>query len=359
MARRLLDRQQSGSRLDGGDRTGLPARQGAVLAEEPFSEADLYVFAGLDLESVVVDADDWRLRSLVKQGFFQWTADDAAFVLAHASYPEQDRHKTKEGREHVEVIKTLMVREGWREHDQLGFAAWDDRIVMVNGHHRLSAQSLAGISVNWTIVVHQVSSFEDARRLYNQYDTNVRLRTNEQISKAIGTAERFGLKKMMAHALMNAVPMLHSGLDSSRKGRDLAVERVYDLREQVAQEYSEAALILEECFSGADKPLKAKLLSQGVLSVALVTARYQLVKAKAFWSVLAENDGIPKVDPRATFIRTVMAKDLGKNAWLGSAYASAAWNAWMRDEKPKYFAPGEPHPVRVIGTPFEKGRDHD
>ena len=80
------------------------------------------------------------------------------------------------------------------------------------------------------------------------------------------------------------------------------------------------------------------------------------VKAAAFWGLVAEDTGLERGHPCHTYIRTIRARDAGQNAWFSGAWAASAWNAYMRGQFPTHFNLGEPRPLKVIGTPFEKGR---
>lgn len=302
-------------------------------------------------------SDRGQLSRLIRPGFVTWASTEAAFVLAQTRFAGQTRDLQASGQQHKAVLAEMMRRGLWQPFDKLDFAKLPDgTLVLVNGHHRLGAQEAAQRSIEWTVVIHPCASPIDVARLYHTFDTNVRIRTENQIIGASGAVEVLGVSKTAATALMGAVGLIAAGLDVARNKRDPVSSRIFDLRFALAEEYADAARGLEKCFGGADWALRKRLLRPGTHAVSLVTMKYQTKKAEAFWGTIGENDGLPKGDPRHTLVKTILASDAGSTSWLPMAWAAAAWNAWLKGEKPSHFNPGEPRPVRVAGTPFERGR---
>jgi hypothetical protein len=305
--------------------------------------------------SPTTDAD--VVAALIRPGFVRWSPREAAMVLSVTAYPKQTRHLTKQGQLHSSVLAEIMRRDLWRPFDKIDFARLPSReLILVNGHHRLTAQSKAGIPVEWTVVVHDRASMEEVAELYHDFDTNVRLRTNPQILGATGAAESWGLSKPVAEAVFKAVPLIAAGLDTNRKNRDLLSERIYGVRIDLVEDYKVAAQTFEKCLDQAESVLKRRILSIGSTAVALVTLKFQPRKAESFWSLVCEEDGLSRGHPCHTYIKTVRTRDAGSTSYLSAAWAAAAWNAYCRDERPGHFSPGDPKPIKVIGTPFDKGR---
>lgn len=305
-----------------------------------------------------------QLANLIRPGFVKWSSAEAALVLRETRFSGQTRDLTASGEQHKAVLGEMMRRDLWRPFDKLDFARLPaddftgkpDRLVLVNGHHRLGAQETAQRSIEWTVVIHPCSSEKEVAALYHVFDTNVRARTENQIISASGAVEMLGLSKATATALMRTVGLIAAGLDVARNKRDPIVTQIFDLRFDAAEQYADAARRLEKCFSGAGWALRKRLLRPGTFAVALVTMKYQTKKAESFWETVAQDDSLPKGDPRHTLVRTILAADAGSTSWLPMAWAASAWNAWMKGEHPGHFVPGEPRPVRVAGTPFERGR---
>jgi hypothetical protein len=297
------------------------------------------------------------VSDLVRSGFLRWSPGDAARAMRETSYPGQDRHKTTPGQDHIAVLTEIMRRGLWRAHDKIDFARLPDgKIILVNGHHRLSAQEVAGREIDWVVVIHDCASMKEVAKLYHDFDTNTRLRSKNQILSVEGIAAELGISPTMANAVFGAIPVIAAGMNTSKKAKDLVTERVYDLRFDVVREYAEAARSFETCLEPAEWDLKRRILRNGSTAVALVTLRYVPRKAQAFWSLIGEDDKLAKGHPCHTFNKTIRANTLGSTAWYSAGWAAAAWNAYMRNEHPRFFSIGEPRPIKLIGTPFEKGR---
>lgn len=298
------------------------------------------------------------VETLVHQGFVRWTSKEAALVLGETAFPGQTRHLKPAGQEHIKVLAEMMRRDLWRPFDKLDFARLPDgMLVLVNGHHRLTAQELAQRSIEWAVVIHARRTMEEVAQLYHDFDTNVRLRTQDQIIDASGLDDELGLSKKIATAVFTAVPLIATGLDPSKASRDLLTERIYGLRYSLVKEYRDAAQSLELALQPADGQLQRRVLRQGSAAVALVTFRYQPRRAESFWSLIAENSGLTRGHPCHTYVKTILANKAGSTSWLSAAWAAHAWNAYSSGKHTSYFKPGEPRPLKVIGTPFEKGRE--
>jgi hypothetical protein len=186
------------------------------------------------------------VKTLVRQGFVRWTSKEAALVLGETAFPGQTRHLKSAGQEHIKVLAEMMRRDLWRPFDKLDFSRLPDgRLILVNGHHRLSAQELAQRTIEWAVVIHDRGTMEEVSQLYHDFDTNVRLRTQDQIIDASGLDDELGLSKKIATAVFTAVPLIATGLDPSKASRDLLTERIYGLRYSLVKEYRDAAKALE------------------------------------------------------------------------------------------------------------------
>jgi hypothetical protein len=251
----------------------------------------------------------------------------------------------------------MMRRNLWRPHDKLDFARLPDgTLILVNGHHRLSAQEQAGRPIEWTVVIHDCPSTQAVGKLYHDFDTNIRLRSDNQILGAEGLSGELRVSPTVAAAVFGAIPVIAAGLNTSKKARDLVSERIYDVRFDLVREHADAARAFEACLEPAEWDLKRRILRNGSTAVALVTLRHAKRKAEAFWSLIAEDNNLERGHPCHTFIKTIRSNAAGTTAWFSAAWAAAAWNAYMRGDHPRFFQIGEPRPIKVIGTPFEKGR---
>lgn len=291
---------------------------------------------------------------VIREGFQTLTPSDAAAVLENCSYDRQRKIDTM----HSETLREMMQRGAWLEKSQLDFGRMPDgKIWLVNGHHRLTAQSRSGRSLLWAIAVHDCKTVDELRTLYYRYDTNVRKRTSENILQGVDFAGQHGLSKQMARALFDAAPIIESGMSVGTRSPSLEtalVRRLTDQRMATAERFVAEASIYQACVDPAPVSIKRKLLLPTITAVALVTIRHEPEIAAEFWSGVAENDGLRRGDARATFIQDLTARN-GKS---GSAQqflvvAAKAWNAYHSGRLLKIIKVNAGHTTKISGTPYE------
>lgn len=292
------------------------------------------------------------ISAFVKEGFTSFTAVEANQVLVHATYDRQ----RKISQDHVNVLADIMKRGQWEPKDKLDFALFKGELILVNGYHRMSAQVACGKTIEWTVVIHECRTLDQVRALYYKFDTNTRVRQGAQVLAGIDFAGKNDLPRQMASALFNAVPIIAAGFSKSIKDRDILANRVMDRRLDIAKQYVPAAKIYEECLRGLPVKLKAKFLSAGTTAVAVVTLKYQPMKALDFWMGTAANDGLRKGDPRLALYNDMIARQFNAGSAVQSVFSPAhAWNAFFEDRQLKLIKlSGYRTSVSIAGTPFEE-----
>lgn len=293
----------------------------------------------------------YEAARLVKDGAAKWSAQDAAIVLANCAY-DQNRHKTVAGKAHAEMLGEMMRRGKWRPKDVLHFGVLPDgRAVLLNGHHRLTAQRDTGCTIEWMVVVHMCASMEDVERLYWSFDTSTRLRTNQTILAGINFAEKLGTSKAVAEAMFRAAPYISAGLDFSREGQS-NLDKITDRRLEVAMQFAPEAALYDAAIANATPKMKNRLLTIGAISVAVVSLKYQRDRAIPFWKGVADNDGLQRLDPRHTYHTFLMERvpKKGMAVWTANA-AATAWHYWFHGKPLASIRQQDKPRVSVAGAP--------
>lgn len=293
---------------------------------------------------------------ILHDGFVRLDAQDAGRLLEKCRYERQVRDLTVGGKKHIRVLADIMKRGAWRPKDKLDFAKIGPAYVLVNGHHRLTAQAISGSDIVWTVVIHDCVDMAAVADLYYSFDTNLRIRSNHNILAATGIAEEMGLLPMAAEALFRAVPLIEAGFDFSMAARDPVMERVIDRRLERMRSFQSEALAFDAAIASAAQPVKKRLRGQGPMAVALMAFRHQKELAADFWSGVAENDGLRKGDARHTYLR-LLTSEIGvggPTAEAGARSAATAWNAFFEGRQISIIksAGGK---IRIAGTPI-RGR---
>ena len=291
--------------------------------------------------------------AIVHDGFVVLSASAAESVLKACRYEGQVRDLTVGGKKHIRVLADIMKRGAWRAKDKLDFARLDNKLILINGHHRMSSQAASGVAIEWTIVIHDCASAEEVSTLYYSFDTNLRIRTNHNILAATGIAEEMGIAPSAAEALYRAVPLIEAGFDFSVAARDPIMERVIDRRLERMRSFQKEAIAFDAAIKGAPKQIKKKLRAQGALCVALTAFKHQPELAADFWGGVAQNDGLRKGDARHTYLRLLQSEigASGTTAEVGARAAAVAWNAFY-DGRQITFIRTTSGPIRIDGTPY-------
>ena len=284
----------------------------------------------------------------IREGFVIFSAEQAEAVLAHCRYDRQ-RNELK-AKAHIATLAEQMRRGLWLPKTQIDFARVGSRMVLVNGNHRMHAQVMAGSDILWSVVIHDCANEDEVAQLYWKFDTTLRKRTTSNVVGGIGLASDLGIGKQFADSLWACAGPLHRGLRF--RGEYGSVDILPDDRVGICREYAAEAKILEDAAKKAPLPIRRKMKTVSVMSIALVTLRHQPEKAYEFWIGLCEDDGLAKGDPRKTFIKDMYTRNGMKGLLVGQMMAcTRAWNAFYHGQDLKHLKVTG-HAVQVAGTPF-------
>lgn len=267
--------------------------------------------------------------SILRNGHMVLSAVMAERILKACRYEHQVRDLTAGGKDHIRVLSESMKSGRWQPKSQLAFARINGKLILVNGHHRLGAQALSGCDIEWDIVIYDCASMDDIAELYYVFDTNVRVRTPQNILSAGDVPARLGLAKEQTRALYRCIPLLQSDFDFTRCNRNVVEDRLVDRRIERMAEFAEEARRHDSAIKSAPLALKKKLRSQGAMSVALIVFRHYPDLADDFWRGVAEGADLRKGDARLAYLRILVNDSSGRIETEEHARAAAvAWNAF-------------------------------
>lgn len=291
-------------------------------------------------------------HSFITDGAVRLTPAQANWIVTNLAYERQRPIEIKQ----VTVLREMMQRGQWTERSPIDFARMPDgRMILVNGHHRMTAQAQSHRDIIWQIIVRDVPHMLAVQALYYTYDTNVRQRTSQNILAGIGYAESNGLSKTFAKNLYEAAPILAAGLSMGKKVDDAGLinRRLIDERLPIMNRYAEAARQAEDAFGKAPGFLTKKLQSAAFFSVVLATFYHQSATADRFWRGMANDDGLAKGDPRKTLLDDV--RDRNTKSGLitqNMIIATRGWNAFFEAKKLGAIRVSGAAPIPLAGTPF-------
>jgi len=245
--------------------------------------------------------------ALVREGYNTLTPAQANAVLSRYGYGKNRRIS----KEHVQTLAEMMRRGSWLPKDTISFGRLPNGgLVMVNGHHRMAAQVEAAAHIMWNVVIHDCADDEEVSALYYRYDTNVRKRSDENILAAVGFGEGTELKKEWRRAIWRAAPIIASGLQANRAARMSMTARITDDRLEIAQDYIKEGIALGEALREMPSYLRRKMQSGPITAIALTIMRAAPQDGEAFFRTIAENDRLPRDDPRSAFLNWLASYNL-------------------------------------------------
>lgn len=288
------------------------------------------------------------------EGNLRLTPAQAGAVLRHAYHPRQRRLSP----EHVANLRDTMEAGRWNPKDQLSFARVDRRLILLNGHHRMTAQAQSTRDILWNVVIHDCQTEIEAIALYFRYDTNVRKRNVSNIVAGAEIDHQFGLPAKRTAALLKAMPPLAAGLSFSRKND--AFRRAHSLPDhqiELARGYLPEAQLFDKWTSGSKAFFGQPLWKPAILATALATIRHQPDIAEQFWRGLYLDDGLKQGDPRKALLGFLVAARRARNEKMDTTFYAVgrAWNAWLANRPLQLLKPMPGNPLKLEGTPYTIG----
>ncbi len=289
-----------------------------------------------------------------KNGVVHFTPEGARVILQYLNFPGQRKVDASRVYGHRHAI----IRGDWMEGHAVTLVELPDgRIWLVDGQHRLTAIAQGDSRVAVTIRIVPVESEREAREFYAGFDQATSVRTNAQVIEAVQADQATGLSKAMASAVFDASVLLSNNLEpltgaaSVRNNRDLFLQHN---RLQSIADWAVEARQYEQITQKAKRALRSRLMQSGPTAVALYTLRHQPVRAKEFWTGLAENDGLRSSDPRSALYADLLTRNLGSGSIRQRVQQSAAaWNAFYRGRTLQQIKCVPGGAITILGTPLK------
>jgi hypothetical protein len=232
----------------------------------------------------------------------------------------------------------------------------DGTFWLVDGQHRLHAIMEHETSVKLRINIMRAEDEDHARRIYAGFDKSDASRTDIEILDAVQASDEHKLKRATTRALFRSLAILRNNMEPTKSNNADSFEaRSTELRLIDMAEWAEEARLYEDCVEHASTWLKVKLLGAGCCAVGLYTIRHQRAKACEFWKGVAQDDGLPKGDPRKALIDDFKNRNIKGGHRPSIQQACIAWNAYFSGRKISYVRATEKAPIAIAGTPMAKG----
>ena len=280
------------------------------------------------------------------------TPERAARLLQHCAYPLQ--RKLWNG--HVQYLATAMRhREFYPSPIHVCALSSDpDNAFLVDGQHRLAAIVECGIPQKVFLIESEVDTEQELGRLYASIDRGRARGNREVIRPIIGDEAPSSDVAIVSSAALFA----ESGF-TNRRTNTVG----YDLKSPFARvekyrQWEDEYEMIKDSLSGASKSTYVAFKRVPLLSVFLVTGRYQCLRTKELLEQIAANDGLKKLSPAWQMVNTILPRKVYSNEGGWPDYArqvASVWNAHYRgDEQLARVQTRAPHlGMLLLGTPYK------
>lgn len=233
----------------------------------------------------------------------------------------------------------------------LQFALTPERLVLIDGQHRLSAVVATGRPQRFYVIEHPVESDAEIDELYGILDTGM-ARQVRDAPQLLRYGDALGVQPKIRHALISAAHLLATGFSpSSSSGRLVTPpSRRYQALHQFEGVIDEVVRLHGE----AKQPHSQRLLIAGVMAVEMVTLRDQPKTAVPFWEKVARQAGYEVGDGEhhlVTFLND--PKTFRMPADRMARYVASAWNLAYAGETRRLFRTQQEPAIRIAGTYYD------
>ncbi len=256
---------------------------------------------------------------------------------------------------HVENLARAMQDGTFAPVSSIMFAVLKGVQCLINGQQTLSAIIKSKISQTLPVVFYEVDSDKEVAELYFRIDRQRQRNLGDSI-RATDLPRETGLSPSVIKVTMSALRHMRGNFGTNREiMRGVSDD---DLVSWMPNWTWEVNMVRNSIMPCGDINIRM-IEQQAVLSVAMITMRYQTQKAREFWRQVAQDDGLQKYDPRKTIrnylisIRAAYNQTKRVRAHEISRSVILAWNAYYEGRNLRYVQPRDiTSPVRILGTVF-------
>jgi hypothetical protein len=258
----------------------------------------------------------------------------------------------------VDFLSTEMKVGRFQPTANISFAHLNGRTYIVNGQHTLRAIEDSGITQLLPVIRHHIDGEDDLRNLYAHYDIGLK-RTFADSVRVYGIVEQSGLSTNDINCLAAASKYMLAGF-GGKPMRGVAHDVLIDLVLGWRPHFVEIIRAISPC----EGKIRSRIRSRSIMSVALVTMKYNKIQATEFWQQVAQDEQLKRSDPRKTLNKRlyvisaqIAAGHLGDATppAIQSRVAAHCWNKYYRGKgltviRDSMF--NRTAPILIDGTPY-------
>ena len=293
-----------------------------------------------------VSSDQTRILDHLRTHVRIVTPAQAREILEHQNWSRQRDLR----RSHVTYLVSCIERGELTELSLIFAEMPSGQKLLVDGQHRLTALVQTDKTLPATVTIHRVNDEHDLARLYAKIDRQS-TRTPEAILRAFGIEDQANVSPTILKRIGRAVPILEAGFAPTyRQNKSLIA------RSEAVEKWLPYGELYASYVEGATSEVGRLLWRAPVAAVGIATARYQPSTAEQFWSVMAQEDGLVRTDPRARLLAWLRSHRIGATGEIIYArHVAGAWNAAFEGRSLERLMLRDPSTaIWILGTPFKR-----
>lgn len=248
----------------------------------------------------------------------------------------------------------------WDDYSTIEISTTPEGVYINDGQNRLSSVVSTGARL-FRIIDTPFDSIEKARMHYANTDRNGSKRGTGDMLKARVPELDGRFTPMEQTKIVTAIRYMNSAFNEKRaQGRS---GRKF-LDHEISQAAREWATYAEECYKLirlANRNIKGKLQLCPVLSIMLVTIRYNPDQSKAFWNSVVQDNGLKTGQPEKTLINFLTSSDCGIEKLGANVFArrvATAYNDFCSGKKCETLRSFAELPIFLKSTPYNRKHDY-
>jgi len=179
------------------------------------------------------------------------------------------------------------------------FCFFDDKVFCVNGQHTLHAIIEANAHLKLPVARTQCNSIEEVQAYYGRHDIQ-KIRLRLDIIRAYNVKEITGINNSYLSKELSAIEYFIKGFKSGGKKFSPYTN---DELIQMTIKWAKYLQMFLNATVGGQSDIVSYMLRRSILSIILLTFKYQPDIAQKFWRQVAHDDGLKNNDPRKTLHR--------------------------------------------------------
>lgn len=276
------------------------------------------------------------------------TPEMATKLLSSCQYEHQRKLRPKL----VARYARDMQAGNWMPGGVIELCEHKDDLYLINGQHRLHAVVESGKDQCFLMKTDRVFTLKDVAHRYYTIDTGG-MRSFHELVNSLELKDKTGMSAATINRVRAAARFIAGGFDDADPEFYRAILSP-DEGLRLVQYWEEPAIEFYDTISGRNQALYNRMKNAAVLSVALVTFKYQCSFARKFWGNVAENDGLKVGQPERACVEFLYENTLSKKGMNVYARRVAnCWSAFFENRVISRTQVKDPDSnINIAGTPF-------